>query len=521
VSGTSKHYFTHDGLSRMLSDSDGWFYSFMDSGAPYSLSVDTDKAQKELTLFINYRLGDGSGIAGLGMGIAQVSELIKNYRIGEHGFAFLADPQGLVKVHPDQNISSGTALADLYSADIGNTLLKKEGISIQSTADSIVAARYLPTLGWYVVSEIPKADVFGPLDALSFKLIVMNLIIAVLLMGIGLWLALQIAAPVVRASRMLDSIATGDADLTRVMPVESGDEVGRLASSFNHFIDKLRGIIQSVAHNSESVNQYANLLAEASCNTQNNTEQQQQSVDMIATAMHEMGSSVQEIARNAQETANAAQESMQQGQEGRNIVNKTVDGMNQIYSSLQDASAVIQNLANDVTGISSILEVIRGISEQTNLLALNAAIEAARAGEQGRGFAVVADEVRTLAQRTQESTEEINGMIHRLQSGAEDAVTAMQTGTDIAQSSVDTANQAGDALQAISDAITMISDLSLQVATATEEQSSVVDELNGHILTIKNMSDDNTAQISQISERCADLNSSANTLNEMVGNFRT
>jgi methyl-accepting chemotaxis protein len=187
---------------------------------------------------------------------------------------------------------------------------------------------------------------------------------------------------------------------------------------------------------------------------------------------------------------------------------------------MQTASEVIQTLAQDVGEIGSVLDVIRGISEQTNLLALNAAIEAARAGEQGRGFAVVADEVRTLAKRTQESTEEINTMIHKLQSGAKDAVTAMDEGIETARTSVENADKAGESLNNITAAIGTITDLSIQVATATEEQSSVVEELNSHILNIKDMSDNTAIESKNVNGQCLCLNNSATELNKMVANFK-
>lgn len=181
---------------------------------------------------------------------------------------------------------------------------------------------------------------------------------------------------------------------------------------------------------------------------------------------------------------------------------------------------MIETLAEDVGEISSVLEVIRGISEQTNLLALNAAIEAARAGEQGRGFAVVADEVRTLAQRTQESTEEINNMIQKLQGGAKDAVSAMNSGIETASDAVQNADIAGKSLEKITSAINSISDISTQVATATEEQSSVVEELNNHMIVIKDMSDNTAEQTKTISEKCTSLNETSSKLSSLVGNFK-
>jgi len=526
VSGLSNNYYIPSGLSRTLdrnSSKDAWFYKFLNSDKKYSLDIDNDATLDTLTLFINYRTHDGKSVAGIGMGISQVIDLIKNYTVGEQGLAFLTDQDGNIQVHPDKSIASGTSLSSLFNSDIQNNLLNKESINILQTSSHdgrFLAAKFIPSLNWFVIIEIPTSEIYTPINNTSMQLVLMNMIVAILLIILGLWVALGFARPIIRASSMLSDIASGDADLTQQMQVDTKDEVGKLARSFNTFVNQLHSLIIAIASNSRDVTHIAKNLTESSLSTQHNTEEQQQSVDMIATAMHEMGATVHEIARNANETANAAKQSATDTANSERIVQSSIEGINSLFGKMQNASSVIQTLAQDVGDISSVLEVIRGISEQTNLLALNAAIEAARAGEQGRGFAVVADEVRTLAQRTQESTEEINSMIHKLQSGAEDAVSAMDEGIETARSSVEEADKAGESLQNITNAITIITDLSIQVATATEEQSSVVEELNSHILNIKNMSDNTANESKNVNIQCQHLNESAAILNTMIGNFK-
>ena len=526
VSGLSNNYYLPSGLSRTLdpnSSNDSWFYSFLNSGKKYSLDIDNDSSLNTLTLFINYRTSDGKSVAGIGMGINQVSDLIKNYTIGEQGLAFLADQEGNVQIHPDKSIKSGTNLGTLFDSEVQADLLNKDAINIIQTSSQggrILAAKFIPSLNWFVVIEIPTSEIFTPINNTSMQLVFMNIIVALILITIGLWVALGVARPITRAANMLGDIASGDADLTKKMRVDTKDEVGKLAISFNSFVGQLQGLITAIASNSQDVSSIAQNLTASSHSTQRNTEEQQQSVDMIATAMNEMGATVHEIARNANETANAAKQSASETSSSQTIVNSSIEGINSLFEKMQSASEVIQTLAQDVGEISTVLEVIRGISEQTNLLALNAAIEAARAGEQGRGFAVVADEVRTLAQRTQESTEEINTMIHKLQGGAKDAVTAMDEGIETAKTSVEHADKAGESLDKITAAISIITDLSIQVATATEEQSSVVEELNSHILNIKNMSDSTVLESQNINDQCQGLNHSATELSDMVANFK-
>ena len=523
VSGNSKNYYTPQGLSRQITADDTWFYNFIKSNKEYSLDIDLDAKLGKLALFINHRTQDGKSITGIGMDINQVTELVKGYKIGEEGLVFIVNTKGEIQIHPNKDIAAGTTIDAFLKENITDQLLNKDSISIIEThenKDSILAAKYLPTLNWYVIIDIPTQEIQGPINNSSFKLVLLNLLVAAVLIIIGLWVAMGVAKPVHRASVMLNQIASGDADLTRQMPVDTADEVGQLAKSFNHFVNQLKVLIQAVGDTALEVNSTASELNQSASKTEKNTENQQQSVDMVAAAINEMGATVQEIAQNANETADAAKQASKESQEGQTVVNTTVTGINSLFDKMQTAPKVITTLANDVGEITSVLAVIKGISEQTNLLALNAAIEAARAGEHGRGFAVVADEVRTLSQRTHESTEEINSMVLKLQNGAQDAVSAMNSGIETAQDSVESADTAGKSLSKITQAISAITDLSMQVATATEEQSSVVNELNNHILNIKTMSDDTAKETKTINDQCRNLTDSSGRLTSMVSQFK-
>lgn len=523
VSGETGNYYTGKGLSRTLSrESDGWFYSFIDSDKEYSLDVDLDAKLNKLALFINYRTQDKKSVAGIGMDINQVGKLIKGYQIGQEGLVFITNKKGEIQIHPDNNVSSGTLLDDYLKDDVQKTILQKNSrvIHSQGYRDNIVAAKLLPGLNWYVVVEIPTSEVMEPINTSSMYLVLMNILVAAVLIAVGLWVALGVAKPVVRASKMLEGIASGHADLTREMPATSNDEIGTLAKAFNKFVGKLKGIISAVADSATQVNAVSHDLVQAAENTARNMETQQTSVDMVASAITQMGSTVEEIARNANTTADAAKQVVSESEAGKAVMSKSTNDSEELFGKIKKASTVIETLATDVGDISGVLDVIRGISEQTNLLALNAAIEAARAGEQGRGFAVVADEVRTLAQRTQESTEEINTMIQKLQGGAKDAVGAMNSGLETASGSMENAGAASDALNKIIEATYAITDLSIQVATATEEQSSVVDQLNSYILNIKEMSDNTAEQTQKINKQCNELGQSSDELTGLVSNFK-
>jgi methyl-accepting chemotaxis protein len=235
--------------------------------------------------------------------------------------------------------------------------------------------------------------------------------------------------------------------------------------------------------------------------------------------MDEMTATVHEVARNTDAAAQAAEQADAQAKEGNQVVASTVQSIRQLADAVDNTAEVIQTLANHSQNIGSVLDVIKGIAEQTNLLALNAAIEAARAGEQGRGFAVVADEVRTLASRTQQSTQEIHEMIESLQAGSKNAVAAMAKGKEQAHSSVELISKAGDSLQTISQTVATIYDMNTQIAAASEQQSTVAEEINRNITNIKSSSD-LTAEKSRQSEKSSgELSNVAARLQELTAQF--
>ncbi|MEL4280479.1 MULTISPECIES: methyl-accepting chemotaxis protein [Shewanella] len=279
----------------------------------------------------------------------------------------------------------------------------------------------------------------------------------------------------------INDIVDGDGNLTQRIPITRQDEIGELANAFNLFVAQLQQMVIAIISQTKDVSQTVENLATKSTTTIGISYEQEQFVDTIVTAVNEMSAAVREVASNALHTATEITKVNDQTIEGKNILTQSVNHIQQLSESVKQAVAVIEKLSVNSANIASVLDVIRSIAEQTNLLALNAAIEAARAGEQGRGFAVVADEVRTLASRTETSTQDIQRMIEELQRGVNDAVKSIESGASLTNSTVTLASQTQDALDEILNSTSKVSEMSTQTATATEEQTHVTEEINRNL----------------------------------------
>ncbi|MCK7583411.1 MAG: methyl-accepting chemotaxis protein [Chromatiales bacterium] len=330
-----------------------------------------------------------------------------------------------------------------------------------------------------------------------------------LVLGIALAtvLARGITRPLTDTVRAMHDIAEGEGDLTRRLATDGRDETSQFALAFNRLLEKIQGLVREVAAATSQLAAAAEQTSTITDQTQQRTHRQHSETEQVATAMHEMSVTVQDVARNATGAAQAARRASDEATTGRQVVSATTEAIRGLAHEVERTAEVIQQVSKDSTDIGMVMDVIRSIAEQTNLLALNAAIEAARAGEQGRGFAVVADEVRTLATRTQQSTSEIHKIIDRLQTSTRQAATVMQQGRAQAQTSVETAGRAGASLAAITEAVGSITDMNTQIASAAEEQSAVAEEINRNITAINVMTSEtageaqHTAQASQEARR--------------------
>ncbi len=323
-----------------------------------------------------------------------------------------------------------------------------------------------------------------------------------------------------RIIRSLDEVASGDGDLTRRLPEHGRDETARVAGAFNRFVEKIHGVVQEVGEAGTRLAESSKQMSELAVDTKLNVNQQESKIEQVAAAMNQMAATVQEVARHAREASEAAQSADRESADGRRVVSEVVDAIHRLADQVGTAARTIHSLEENAEAIGTVLDVIRGIAEQTNLLALNAAIEAARAGEQGRGFAVVADEVRTLASRTQQSTEEIQETIERLQAGAKAAVAAMEEGRTQTEHTVEKAGRAGEALAAITAAVSRIAEMNTQIASAANEQSSVAEEINQNVVSINTLSVQAAQGAEHVAATAQDVERLAEELRRLVGSFR-
>ena len=318
----------------------------------------------------------------------------------------------------------------------------------------------------------------------------------------------------------LKDIASGEGDLTQRISKSSNDEIGEVVDWFNQFIDKLHSSIGEVVATTRPLSGVSNDLGSLTSETSQITEQQNRATEEVSFVVDEMVASVKDVSTNASSAAQAAREADQAAKEGRTIVNDTVKSINALAGEVELASEVIRKLEADTANVGSILDVIKGIAEQTNLLALNAAIEAARAGEQGRGFAVVADEVRTLASRTQDSTQEIQAVIEELQSAARSAVDVMSSSKDRAKTSVSQAAKTDESLQAITSKVESITAMNSQIASATDRQEQAAHSIKDNVMGIKGTSATAMASMQKVAAASRSLTEIAHTLQRITGQFK-
>lgn len=518
-------YWNQDGFLRVLKNDefDGWFFAYKDSGQPVSLSLYNEPGQG-YRLFANYQQVNGRGMSGVAKSVDDLMAVLNSVKIAESGFIFMADEKGTINAHANTNLLGKSHLRDITSSAIASTLLTKQDFNLirgeVEGEDMLFASTYVKSAGWYVIAQVPVSELYTEMNSASVSMITWSIIIALGFALLGVWFAGSISKPLENLASVFTQLGNGQGDLTTRIPLPEQKETRKLVEGFNQFTASLHGILTNVAATSVQIRQSAAQVAEQSAMTESNSETQRDSTMHVATALNQMGSTVNEIAQSAHDAASSANHSAKASADGQAFTQQAVDSIHQLAGQISSVTSVIESLDAHTDDIVSILETIRGISDQTNLLALNAAIEAARAGDHGRGFSVVADEVRTLAQRAASSTEEIQSKIDSFKQDSQTAVEQMRLSNKQTTQVVEAAQQIDVMLKDIADDIQIIHGINTQVATATDEQSVVVEDINRNIHAISDNSDNNLRSAKQMVATSKTMAELAEQLDDEVSKFK-
>ncbi|MCK8121374.1 methyl-accepting chemotaxis protein [Pseudoalteromonas sp. 2CM32C] len=517
-------YWNQEGFLRVLKndEADGWFFAFKESRKPYSISI-YQESVNDVKMFINHQQVNGKGLAGLAKSITDMQKLLQQFKIEQTGFVFIADKSGLIQLHKDSNKVAKANVDSVYGANISNEILSSNGFRLKEIdldgQATLVAATPIENTDLFIVAQVPKSEVFASVSTLQWQIFTFTLIIALIASLISYLLARSLSSPLFKMGELFSRLGSGDANLAYRLPESSQAELNNLSAGFNQFISKIEVAIGQVATESHDIKRSSDhVFEQAKRNSQAIDSQKEQTIS-VAAAINQMGATVQEIAQSAANAAKLTDSSRENTMQSHNQVMQSQATISALASDIDGITEQVSLLSKKTVDIASIIDAIRSISEQTNLLALNAAIESARAGEHGRGFAVVADEVRALANRTSQSTNEIQSMIEELTQISDDVVKDISQSKDKAQQSVGAMQNSVELLDVISETSNQINDMATLIATATEQQSNVVADVGRNIEQISEISDNAMSEQMNTEQAIRDLASSAQTLDALVATF--
>ncbi|MCU0123761.1 methyl-accepting chemotaxis protein [Pseudomonas vlassakiae] len=498
-----------------------WYKDGMNAQGTILTEPYIDMATNKMVIGIISKVSANVGVVGGDLALDGLVQIINSLNFGGMGYAFLVNDQGKILVHPDKDLVM-KSLSDLFPQDTP----KLSGALTEVSADgqarllTFTPIKGLPSANWYIGLSVDKDKAFAMLSTFRTSAVIATLVAVVIIIGLLGLLIRVLMQPLLTMTRAMEDIAEGEGDLTKRLSIHSDDEFGILGKAFNRFVERIHGSIREVSSATEQVNEVALRVISASNSSMANSDEQSNRTNSVAAAINELGAAAQEIAGNAAQASQHASSARLLAEEGQQVVERNIAAMNRLSDLIVTSSAHIETLNSKTVNIGQILEVITSISQQTNLLALNAAIEAARAGEAGRGFAVVADEVRNLAHRTQESAQQVQTMIEELQVGARESVDTMSQSQRHSQDSMQIANQAGERLDSVTVRIGEIDGMNQSVATATEEQTAVVDSINMDINEINMLNQEGVENLQATLRACSDLEQQATRLKHLVGSFR-
>ncbi|MFM5694454.1 methyl-accepting chemotaxis protein [Aeromonas veronii] len=505
-----------------------WYQDAVKAGqlivtAPY-VSVTMQKLVVTLSEPVRHQ-GELVGAVGANLALDKLIDEVLAMQVQGEGYAMLLDSSGLIVGHPNKELALkqiGELSPDLSAATFQQWGRENNELHAATLygRDVLLAVQPVPGTDWLLAMVMYRDVLEAPLASLLWQLVGLTLLLMLVFSALLTAMFKYLFADLGRVAGALHDIAHGEGDLTVHIDTRSQDEVGQLARNFNQFVARLHGIVSRLRDVTVELAAQSRAQAAGAHSRSQRVRQQQDEIVMVATAVTEMASATQEIAGNAEFAATTSGEAVKLAVAGQSQVGQSQRSITGLADEVADASQIINELDAHAQKISGILATISGIAEQTNLLALNAAIEAARAGEQGRGFAVVADEVRVLSRRTHDSTDEIQQMIETLQQTTRRAVGGMETSRQLAGTSVEDAESANQSLARINEAIGSISDMATQIAAAAEEQTSVTSEISRNTENIRHVSQELAEQANQEAAQAAELKALTERLEQEIGRFR-
>ena len=500
-----------------------WYQLAVDEGQPTYTTPYIDVTTNELTITAVVpmdRNGRLVGVAGGDMMLDDISAIINDIDFMGMGQAFLVSDSRNILVHPnDERIE--TSLTDYIGSSVSfSPTFKEYQVDGQDSLVSFHKIRGIQGVDWYLGVVIDRTKAYADVSTFGWTAIV-YLVLGIVAVVVSMsWLLRLLLKPLNRLNDAVTDIARGEGDLTQRLPVESNDEFGIVSQRMNEFIERIQNALQEVTNAAKQVEQNIQSMTKASDDSMHIGHEQANKANSVATAINELGASATEIADSAAKASAQASTGSEKTTTAQQALQHNRQQIQHLSERMDASGQAIGKLDEDTQNIGQIIEVIKGITEQTNLLALNAAIEAARAGEAGRGFAVVADEVRNLAQRTSDSAAEVEAMIEKVRQGTKSAVSVIEESREISDACVQSAEESAEHMSEIDAIISQIDEVNLSVASATEQQTSVIQTLDKDIMDISSMNEQSVSNLDNTQQACVELSRAFERLEELVTQFK-